>query len=272
MKKIIKHLAFIQNSSAHTCQYLSGKEINTIQLFCFGLLRRIDETATSTELLIKQLEHNPKFDFAVGILFRALLLDTLISMNMLNLIHELEAAQKTDEEMGIAIKEFCEDSLSDGLKQTLSYIEDAEKYFHKTPAETAATFKNLGATFKPFFDNYPDDGTKPVLKYKDQKTAKKWFEVLAKTNDLNEVSKLYDSYAYLSKYDHFGIVYYHAINEPLDSKIGIYSNVSEAFVAHNTLVHVILSRHSQDDQFLNEQKDKANSYLLNEVINMKTVH
>ena len=266
MDKLIKHLEFLQTSSDNTCQYLSGKEINTIQLFCLCLLRRIDDTTTATKVLFELLPKNNKHEFSIGIMFRALVLDTLISMNLYKLIKDLEADNKTSEETEEAIKEFCNIFLSDGLNATLSYIQDAETLGIRTAAQTAQAYKNMGMVYKPFFNNYPDDGTRPKLKFTKKYQAKQLFEILAKANGLKEVSKIYDSYAYLSKYDHFGIIYYNAINEKLDAKIKIYSDALEAFVAHHALIHVILARHSQNDAFTNEQATLANDYLLNQII------
>lgn len=267
MNKILKHLEFLQETSDRTCQYLSSKEINVIQLFCLGLLRRMDDTTTATQVLFDLLPKNHKHEFSIGVMFRALVLDTLISMNLYKLIKELETQGKTPGETEEAVKEFCNTFLSDGLNATLSYIQDAETIGMRTADETAQSFKNMGHVYKPFFDNYPGNGTRPKLKFTKKHTAKQLFENLAKTNDLKEVAKIYDSYAYLSKYDHFGIIYYNAINETLDSKIKIYENAAEAFVAHVALVHVILARHSQNDKFINEQSRITNDYLLNNVIN-----
>ncbi len=266
MDKLIKHLEFLQTTSDKTCKYLSGKEINILQLFCLGLLRRIDDTTTATKVLFELLPKNHKHEFSIGIMFRALVLDTLISMNLYKLIKDLEAENKTPEEIEEAVKEFCNTFLSDGLSATLGYIQEAETLGMRTAEETARAFKNMGVVYKPFFDNYPDDGTKPKLKFTKKHTAKQLFEILAKANGLKEVSKIYDSYAYLSKYDHFGIIYYNAINERLDTKTKIYSDASEAFVAHHAFIHVILARYSSNDTFINEQTKAANDYLLNSVI------
>jgi len=262
MDKLIKHLEFLQLSSDKTCQYFTGKEINTIQFFCLGLLRRIDDTTTSTKVLFELLPINNKHDFSIGIMFRALVLDTLISMNLYKLIKDLKADKKSPEETEEAIKVFCNTFLSDGLNTTLNHIQDAETFDMKTPAETAQAFKNMGHLYKSFFDNYPDDGTRPNLKIKEISNAKKLFQNLAKSNELKEISKVYDIYAYFSKYDHFGIIYFTAINEPLSIKLKIYKNVIEIFIAHHALIHEILSEFSSNDTFINEQKRLANQYLM----------
>jgi hypothetical protein len=269
MEKIIEHLDILRNSASETVQYLSGKEIKKIPFFCMGMLKRVEDTTVAGRLLFGQFRDDPeglpKYDFAIGILFRSVLLDTLIGLNMLNEIHKLEAAGKNAEETEVALNDFCDVYLADGLKQMLSYIEDAERYFKKMPAETADTFNTIAVTFKPFFEPYPNDGSKPILKNKQTIIAKGLFETLAKTQDLNNVSKLYDSYAYLSKYDHFGLLYYHTISEPVETKLSIYLNIVEAFVAHNALLHVVLAKHSDNDEFLNDQKDKANEHLLQQI-------
>lgn len=267
MKKLIDHLNFLQVVSDKTCQYLSGKEINTIQLFSLGLLRRVDDTTNATKVLFEFLPKNHKHEFSIGIMFRTLILDTLITMNLYKIIKDLEGQGKAEEVIEEAVKEFCNTFLSDGLNATLSYIQDAEKFGIRTKSETTKSFKNMGHVYKPFFDNYLGDGTRPALKFTKRYTAKQLFENLANTSDLKEVAKIYDTYAYLSKYEHFGIIYYHAINESLESKNNIYSNAAEAFVAHVVLIHIVLAKYSKYDDFINQQSQITNEYLLNNVIN-----
>ena len=272
MDQLIKRLDFLQTTSEKTNQYLSGKELSTIQFFCSGLLKRIDDTTTSTKTLFELLPKNNKYEFTIGIMFRALILDTLISMNLFKLIDELKKGKNSAEEAEAKVEEFCNTFLSDGLSNTLSYIQDAETFGMKSPEDTARTFKNMGNVFKPFFDNYPNDGTKPKLKFTKKHTAKQLFEILAKTENLKEISKIYDTYSYLSKYDHFGIIYYNAIHEKLETKLGIYDNISKTFVAHIGLIHVILERHSNNDSFLKSQLKLTNAYLLDIINNQKTAN
>lgn len=269
MDKLIKHLEFLQASSEKTCNYLSDKEINTIPFFCLGLLKRIQDTTTSTKALFEILLQNQKHGFSIGILFRALILDTLLSMYLTMSIKIGEAQEKTSEEIERDVAEFCNKFLSDGLKETLNYIKDAKTFCMRTEIETAQSFIKMGEVYRPFFDNYQDDGTVPILKseFKDKTTAKEMFKQLAENNDFKEVSKIYDIYSYLSKYEHFGIVYFHAINENLDSKLNIFSKAVEAFVGHNAILHFVLAKYSQNDAFITEQLRLANDYLLKNVIN-----
>jgi DNA-binding ferritin-like protein (Dps family) len=267
MDKLLKHLEFLQASSEKTCNYLSDKEINTIPFFCLGLLKRIQDTTTSTKALFEILLQNHNHGFSIGLLLRALIFDSLISMNLMKLINDCEVQGKNTEATDEAVKEFCDKFLSDGLKTTLNYIQDAKTFEMRTAAETADSFKNMGNLYQPYFDNYQDDGTKPKLIFKDSPTARNLFEILAKSTDLKEVSKIYDSYTYLSKYEHFGIVYYNAINEDLDSKLNIFTKAVEAFVGHNAILHFILAKYSQNDEFIKEQSRFVNDYLLKNVLN-----
>lgn len=127
MDIIIQHLEFLQVSSGKTCQYLSNKELNTIQFFCSGLLRRIDDTTTSIKALFELLLPNQKHGFSIGLLLRALILDTLISMYIIKLIKDLESQGKTPKETEIEVERLCNVFLSDGLSHALTYIEDAQK-------------------------------------------------------------------------------------------------------------------------------------------------
>jgi len=262
MDEIIKHLGFLQESSNKTCNYLYDKDLNVIQFFCLGLLRRIDDTTTTTKVLFELLPNNDKHEFTIGIMFRTLILDTLISMNLFELISDLKLKAKSKEEIDKEVIEFCNIFLSDGLNTTINYIDDAEKLKITTNIQTKAAFKNMGNIYNAFFENYQNDGSRPILKYKKKYTAKQLFEKLANSKNYSMLSKIYDGYAYLSKYDHFGIIYYNAINQESEYKMKIYSDAVQDFVAHNSFIHIILASNSNNDSIIDEYSQIAGNYLM----------
>jgi hypothetical protein len=266
METINNHLDFLEKTSGDTCRYLYPKQLTSIQTFCLGLLERLSHTTLTIKTLFQEMGKELKHEFGAGILTRALLLDTLISMNLYKLIKDSEAAEKTEPEIEAIVKEFCETILSDGLEKTFSYFKSAKEFGFIDDQQLKNSYNNMAVIHKPFLNPHPGDGSKPDLKHKQFYAPTKLFQNLANTADLKKVATLYDTYLYFSKYDHFGILYYQVIREDHGNKLKIYLNAIESFIAAHALLHVVLAKYSANDEFLNSQADLTNKYLLEKVI------
>jgi hypothetical protein len=212
------------------------------------------------------MEKNLKHEFSAGVLTRALLLDTLISMNLYKLIKDSETSGKPESEIEALVKDFCETILSDGLEKTFAYLKSAKDFGFIDEQNLKDSYNNMADVHKPFLNPYPGDGSKPDLKHKQFYAPTKLFQNLANTSDLKKVASLYDTYLYYSKYDHFGILYYQVVRENHGKKLKIYLNAIESFVAAQALLHVVLAKYSSNDDFLNAQSALTNIYLLEKVI------
>ncbi len=266
MDKITQHLQFIQKSSKTTCNYLSGRNLNQIQFFCLGLIRRINDISNSTLTLFKIIDENPNQEFAIGILFRTLTLDALISSELHELISDCEKKLLDAEKIKEKVNNYCEIVLSDGLNSTLNYIKMSELFGFTSFNETKKSYQSIVDLCKNFFKTYQNDGSQPILKYTTKINATNIFKKLASNAELKKLSQIFDCYTYYSKYDHFGILYYHTKNSELDLKVKMYTKATEMFIVHNTLIHHILNTYSNADQVILNQKNELNNYLLTELI------
>lgn len=268
MKLILQHLNFIRDTAGATCSHFyEGPTVNPIQGFCISLLERLRHVTLTLSLLFEAMNRERAHEFSAGILTRALLLDTLIGMNLLLVLKKAESDGTSPEEREARILQFCNIMLADGLGQTLTYLDSAREMGLISAEQLAESYTNFTHNHTPFFNNYPEDGTRPVLKYPKADGPGKLFKNLAQHPELQNVAKLYDAYLYFSKYDHFGIMASEIIREPLGNKIRTYVNVAEAFVADLTFLHVILDVQSNGDAFIAQQSELSNRYLQEEVIN-----
>lgn len=266
MDKINNHLEFLEKTSGETCNYLYSKSLTSTQTCCFGLLERLNYSTLTLITLFKEIRKEPKFDFSAGILTRALLLDTLISMNLYKLIKDSETLGKTESQIEILVKEFCETILSDGLELTFTYLKSAKDFNFIDEQQLKDTFNNMAIVHKRLLKSHPGDGSKPETKFKKPYSPNTLFKNLANSVELKKVAILYDTYLYFSKYDHFGILYHQVIRENLEDKLKIYENAIESFVAAQALLHVVLAKYSANDQFLNSQAILSNNYLIEKLV------
>lgn len=267
METIICHLKFLEKNSSDTCNYLYPKQLTSIQTFCLGLLERLSHTTLTLKTLFQEIQSDRKHEFSAGILTRALLLDTLISMNLYKLIKDSEAVGKPETEIEASVKDLCETILSDGLEKTFSYLKSAKDFGFINEQQLKKSYNNMAVVHKPFLNPHFNDGTKPTLRHKQFYSPTKLFQNLANTVDLKKVASLYDTYLYYSKYDHFGILYYQVVRVNHQNKLMIYLKAIKSFAAAHAFLHVILAKYSSNDEFLKAQSDLTNKYLLEKVIN-----
>jgi hypothetical protein len=218
-------------------------------------------------MLFEVMNRERAHEFSAGILTRALLLDTLIGMNLLLVLKKAESEGASPEEQQAQILQFCNIMLADGLGQTLAYLDSAREMGFISDKQLTESYTNFAHNHTPFFNDYPQNGSRPVLKYPKADGPRNLFRNLAQHPELQNVAKLYDAYLYFSKYDHFGIMSSEIIREPWTNKMRTYLNVVEAFVADLTFLHVMLAGQSIGDAFIAQQSEKSNRYLLEQVIN-----
>lgn len=269
MDKILQHLNFIIETLKATNSYLYPKQLTSTQLFCLGLNERLYNGCLSLKLLFDKVDAIPQIEFTIGITTRALLLDTLISMNLYRIYKEQRKQGKSVDEIDAVAKVYCETILSDGIDKTFDYLQLAKDFGYIDDTHLQKSFNTMAIVHKPFLEAHNNDGKRPTMKIKGYYSPVRLFKELAQTKELKNVATLYDTYLFFSKYDHFGSLYYQAIREGLPRKIDTYINAFEAYVASMAFLHIVLEESSPNDDFLIAQGYKSNKYLFDEIIEKK---
>jgi hypothetical protein len=254
MDDTLKNLRFISEHNAQTGKYMHGKDLDHLYTVCIGMLERITFCSNALIMLINNLENNESLEFSIGIILRSSLLDGLTVVNLLNVYNEQGKAAKSETERYEAISVYCDRILSDGLKQTASYILDGKKMGQfQTDDEMHKVLRKFIEENQNFFEEYKDDGKVPKLKLKDPDAPFKLNDNLNET-DLSNLRGLYDSYSLYSKYDHFGILYFGTIARPFNKKKSMISRAVEKLVYIDSVLHFFLWKYS-NDSFLKQQLD-----------------
>lgn len=265
MQDIFDHLDFTISHVEKTNQYLNGKQLNSIQFFSATLLERLSKAAKGLKVLLSDINNNQDLEFSCGIILRSSLLDILIVQNLYKILIENEASAKTEAEKEEIVKEFCDKMLADGLENTVKYIKAARDVNIINQQQLADTYKNFVKNYSKFFEPYANDGTVPKPKYTFI-SPDKLFKNLANTPKLKELSKIYDSYLFFSKYDHFGVLYYETSRQSYLEKLNRIRRGVELFIGTQAILHLALRMHSGNDIFLNEQSNIAAQYLSNKIL------
>jgi hypothetical protein len=261
-----QHLNFVIDHCSKTSNYLDAKRLNNIQFFCIGLLERLSNSSVALKKLLEEINAIPSLEYACGIILRSTLLDALIVLNLYNLIIENETSTKTEDEKEQIIKEFCETLLSDGLENTLKYIKVARDVNILTHNELANNYRNLVDKFQNFFEPFVNDEGVPVVKNKNWYSPTDLFKKIANNPKLKGISKIYDSYLFFSKYDHFGILYYEVRRQENITRLKLISNCIELFIYIQSLLHLVLRMYSNKDVFLDYQSEIAARYLSDKIL------
>lgn len=260
MEKILEHINFLQVNSQKTYDYISQKKEYKILFFCSGILKRIDDTTTSSRILFNLLEQNEKLEFTIGISYRAILLDILICLNWRKKIEDAKIEKLSITEIESLSTTFCNIYLSDGLKYAIkshSKINNTNKSI-----EISELYKLFKTNYVEYFEDTQNDESKLNLKFKGAKSGSQLLDELLLNNDLKDASKqIYQTYDFLSKYDHYNILYFDIINQKLQEKLIQYENVLESFVIHLYNTYYILSFFMKNDEFITKQYEIASNYL-----------
>lgn len=261
MEETINHLEFIISHTGKTSKHLDNSELTSTQLFCFGLLERLQNASLALKILLQTISCNPSLEFSCGIILRSCLLDSLIALNLYKILLDNEKGSKSEEEKENNVKEFCEENLSDGLSATIKYISAAKDANIITQSQLKETFKNMANNYSTFFKPYPDDGSIPLLKYSKYYAPAELFKNLANSQELKELTKIYDEYLFFSKYDHFGILYYEVARQNFSEQMERIKKGIELFIGTQSILHFTLLKYSRDDTFLSNQSNIATEYL-----------
>lgn len=265
MQDIFDHLDFIIGHVEKTNQYLNGKQLNSIQFFSATLLERLSKAAKGLKVLLSGINSNQDLEFSCGIILRSSLLDILIVQNLYKILIENEESTKSEAEKEEVVKDFCDKMLADGLENTVKYIKAAKDVNIINQQQLADTYKNFVSNYQKFFEPYANDGTLPKPKY-NFISPDKLFKQLANTPKLKELAKIYDSYLFFSKYDHFGILYYETSRQSYLEKLNRIRRGVELFIGTQAILHLALRMHSGNDAFLNEQSNAAAQYLSDKIL------
>lgn len=265
MQDIFDHLDFTISHVEKTNQHLNGKQLSSIQFFSATLLERLSKAAKGLKALLSDINNNQDLEFSCGIILRSSLLDILIVQNLYKILIENEESTKTEIEKEEIVKTFCDKMLADGLENTVKYIKAANDVGIINQQQLTDTYKNFANKYQKFFEPYANDGTAPKPKYTFI-SPDKLFKQLANTPKLKELSKIYDSYLFFSKYDHFGILYYETSRQSYLEKLNRIRRGVELFIGTQAVLHLALRMHSGNDAFLNEQSNIAAQYLSDKIL------
>lgn len=266
MDTSLQYLDFVISHSNKTSLYLDKKNLNSIQFFCIGLLERLASSALALKILLEKINNNLSLEYACGIILRSTLLDTLIVFNLYNILIDNEASEKTKDEKEQIVKRFCDTILSDGLDNTLKYIKAARDVNTITQQQLEDTYRNFVLKHQNFFEPYSNDGSKPVLKNEKYYSPAELFKKIANSPHLKDLSKIYDSYLFFSKYDHFGILYYEVSRQKYIEQLNRISKGVELFIGTQSILHLTLRMYSNNDSFLNHQSEIAAQYLWDKIL------
>ena len=155
-------------------------------------------------------------------------------------------------------EKFANEMLADGLKFTLNYFDQAKNCGLISAQELKDNYNDLAKRFKPFFEQHNSDGTKPVIKYSKYYSPEALFSNVYQEKEMREISKFIDLYQFYSKYDHFGILYFDLVRQPMAQKIENVHRVVIGMVIHLfTLISALNYLDNSDTFYIEKLKVMA---------------
>lgn len=260
MEKILDHINFLQLNSKSIFEHISNTNENKIIYFCSGITKRLNDIITSSKILFNQIEENKDLEFSIGIIYRAIILDTLICLNWRKDIESGKINKITFEELEANSLKYCNEYLAEGINFAISTMEIVNSN-EQNKSKISNFYQLIVSNYPEYFEDYANNDSKPILKFGKAKSAKVLFKQLQQNKDLKNASGIIlQSYDFLSKYDHFNIIYFDMMNQDLPNKIKHYEFVLESFVIHLLNINYILSIFLENNEFIKSQDEIITNY------------
>jgi len=259
VEQSIKHLDFFINHIRKTRAYLDDFELNYVQLFSIGLLERLQYSSSSIKLALQNINTNSELEFAAGLSIRAILLDSLLVLQLYKLWKEGEENKKTQNEMEEAAQNFCKNKLADGLKTTINFFELSRELNFIDDTLLGELYKQIVLKYPNHFTSNKETSGKPEVNFK-HVTTRDLFKELAESKHTKEMSNIHQQYLFYSQYDHFGVQYFDVINLPKDRKISQINECIKVFIIHQYLLYFFLMQFSNNNSFILGQFEESKKY------------
>ncbi|MES2006316.1 MAG: hypothetical protein V4450_17490 [Bacteroidota bacterium] len=179
---------------------LASHPVTITNTFLTCMVERLHAGILSIDPLFSHYLKEPRIQFSLGILIRALHLDYLIMLNV------LEIMKRNDNNTQSLLKEaehFCHIMLSDSARHTLNLF----KTNNIPPKVRKQLYIDLVRRHSECFKPYANDGSVPVLlldqSYSPNRLVKKLRE-----SSMPRLANKDHHYQFYSKYDHFGKLFH----------------------------------------------------------------
>ena len=129
--------------------HFNHTDLNSGQLLAIGMLQRLRHVSVNLKYTLKNILEEPQLEFSSGLSVRAVLLDTLIILDLLLVLAEAEDKNSKDELKNIS-ENLCNNILSDGFNSTLDYFEIANLYGYSDEVKTKSIYNSFVEKYSTF--------------------------------------------------------------------------------------------------------------------------
>ena len=231
-------------------QEFNKKKVRGEEFFCLLMLKRLNSSCHSLRILMEGLNENGKSEYSCGIIVRSVLLDTMISINVM--IKFLDESEARDENL----TNYCSIWLADSLRHSIENV--SELYQNKTKEVRIKIISNIVNRHPDFFDENTINSEQPKLKKKFGKpeNAAELYRNI-KDSDLERLSSIYEGYLFYSKYDHFGQMSYEISGNDMMMRIDFLNRSIDSFLYHLFYLIIILKSFNLENIILDTSFKKV---------------
>ena len=258
MKKASDDLYFLYTHADATLKYMAGKQIEPFEMLLYCLLERLRHVSLSLEFLLQDSGRINAHEFAIGVLLRSAMLDTLIGIDLTN--HLVKLSSSADEEIRDELNKIAIEQLADGFQKTFDHVNSQLEDKIITKEELARFYKTMVERYPLFFEEYAFDETAPKLRHKRFKAPQALYKVNKQGGTKELVHSVYDLYLFYSKYDHVNIFSLDFIRIDKDHRGENILKAVDHMKSHAAILHRLFLGSRENDSFLSEQSKKILEY------------
>jgi hypothetical protein len=207
------------------------------------MLNRLSQTISSLKVLLPVYNNNDALEYSLGIILRSTLSDMLMTLKLQDIYVSSVRDNKSDEEIQNILLECSREILSDGLYHTVEYGKKINDAGQLTKEEVSAGYNNFVKKFFEFYPDYKFDGSKPQLDRPKnfQFSPTNVFNTLMGKEELKGLGRIYDTWLYYSKYEHFNVIYFDLMLDSHENKKQRVSRCIDDFFIHTHCLLTILT-------------------------------
>ncbi|SFP80026.1 hypothetical protein [Parafilimonas terrae] len=260
MQKTLEHLSYIIDATDATVKHYDKADLKRVPYFYLGLLERIKASSIGLSVLIQSLNETPESEFSAGLVVRTLILDFFMGLNGYAKHNAAKQAGKSHDEIELELVEFCNRIFADGLRWTINHFKSFRKEDLYNDEQLEKAYAQLTAQYPAFLERTGTDV--PKTKYAPPDSNGGLFSALAANNELKELSRNYETYAFYSKYEHFSIMSYSLMRRPGQDQFTTLWKAIELIVLHLYLSTSMLREYLPDgDNYIKDTNEKVGRYI-----------
>lgn len=205
--EIKQHIDFLANHSLNTLKHLKGSIDEELEQYLVLCLDRLCKASRSLSVLLNVYDNDRSLIFSIAVIYRAALLDSLLSAH-LYIIDAEDLKEQAQDYSREKLNEVCKIYLADGVNRVLDIFKREQQLGLISEERLSQTYKKYVGMYPNYFKEYKFDGSEPEKIVTNFYSPKAIANKIFSSKEFKNLQAIFSKYDLYSKFDHFSLIYY----------------------------------------------------------------